>query len=72
MKAFIFKYSTRTGLARLIETSNLSEAEYSAVALDNPPQIWNISGLKRMETGICLLYAENLEDSPISGFMNWF
>lgn len=39
MKAFIFKYSTRTGLARLIETSNLSEAEYSAVALDNPPQI---------------------------------
>lgn len=39
MKAFIFKYSTRTGLARLIETSNISEAEYSAVALDNPPQI---------------------------------
>lgn len=39
MKAFIFKYSTRTGLARLIETTNISEAEYSAVALDNPPQI---------------------------------
>ncbi|KAM3608439.1 uncharacterized protein V6R79_025383 [Siganus canaliculatus] len=39
MKAFIFKYSTRTGLARLIETSNVSEAEYSAVAVDNPPQI---------------------------------
>lgn len=39
MKAFIFKYSTRTGLARLIEVSNISEAEYSAVALDNPPQI---------------------------------
>ncbi|XP_071374472.1 atypical chemokine receptor 3-like [Centroberyx affinis] len=39
MKAFIFKYSTRTGLARLIEASHVSEAEYSAVALDNPPQI---------------------------------
>lgn len=39
MKAFIFKYSTRTGLARLIEASSISEAEYSAVALDNPPQI---------------------------------
>ncbi|XP_077437133.1 atypical chemokine receptor 3a [Vanacampus margaritifer] len=39
MKAFIFKYSTRTGLARLIETSNVSDAEYSAVAVDNPPQI---------------------------------
>lgn len=39
MKAFIFKYSTRTGLARLIEASNVSETEYSAVALDNPPQI---------------------------------
>lgn len=39
MKAFIFKYSTRTGLARLIETSNMSEAEYSAVAVENPPQI---------------------------------
>lgn len=39
MKAFIFKYSTRTGLARLIETSNMSETEYTAVAVDNPPQI---------------------------------
>lgn len=39
MKAFIFKYSTRTGLARLIDTSNMSETEYSAVAVDNPPQI---------------------------------
>ncbi|KAM9343858.1 atypical chemokine receptor 3a [Pholidichthys leucotaenia] len=39
MKAFIFKYSTRTGLARLIETSNMSETEYSAVAVENPPQI---------------------------------
>lgn len=39
MKAFIFKYSTRTGLARLIEASNISETEYSAVAVDNPPQI---------------------------------
>ncbi|XP_005921405.1 atypical chemokine receptor 3a [Haplochromis burtoni] len=39
MKAFIFKYSTRTGLARLIEAPNVSEAEYSAVAVENPPQI---------------------------------
>ncbi|XP_042351129.1 atypical chemokine receptor 3-like [Plectropomus leopardus] len=39
MKAFIFKYSTRTGLARLIDASNMSETEYSAVAVDNPPQI---------------------------------
>lgn len=39
MKAFIFKYSTRTGLARLIEASNMSETEYSAVAVENPPQI---------------------------------
>lgn len=42
MKAFIFKYSTRTGLARLIETTNLSDTEYSVVsvvAVDNPPQI---------------------------------
>ncbi|KAM4561381.1 atypical chemokine receptor 3a [Fundulus diaphanus] len=37
MKAFIFKYSTRTGLARLIETNNISETEYSAV--ENPPLI---------------------------------
>ncbi|XP_061735121.1 atypical chemokine receptor 3a [Nerophis ophidion] len=39
MKAFIFKYSTRTGLARLIDASNASDAEYSAVAADNPPQL---------------------------------
>lgn len=39
MKAFIFKYSTRTGLARLIDASNMSETEYSAVAVENPPQI---------------------------------
>ncbi|KAM4608281.1 atypical chemokine receptor 3-like [Polymixia lowei] len=39
MKAFIFKYSTRTGLARLIDASHVSDTEYSAVALDNPPQI---------------------------------
>lgn len=39
MKAFIFKYSTRTGLARLVETPNMSETEYSAVAADYPPQI---------------------------------
>uniref|UniRef100_A0A1A7X6K2 Chemokine receptor 7b n=1 Tax=Iconisemion striatum TaxID=60296 RepID=A0A1A7X6K2_9TELE len=37
MKAFIFKYSTRTGLARLIETTNISDTEYSAV--ENPPLI---------------------------------
>lgn len=39
MKAFIFKYSTRTGLARLIDASNMSDTEYSAVAVENPPQI---------------------------------
>lgn len=39
MKAFIFKYSTRTGLARLIEAPNMSETEYTAVAVDTPPQI---------------------------------
>lgn len=39
MKAFIFKYSTRTGLARLIETTNVSDTEYSAVAVENPPPI---------------------------------
>ncbi|XP_010902856.2 atypical chemokine receptor 3 [Esox lucius] len=39
MKAFIFKYSTRTGLARLIEQTHHSETEYSAVAVDNPPKI---------------------------------
>lgn len=35
MKAFIFKYSTKTGLARLIDGSHASETEYSAVAMDN-------------------------------------
>ncbi|XP_070786809.1 atypical chemokine receptor 3b [Enoplosus armatus] len=35
MKAFIFKYSTKTGLARLIDGSHTSETEYSAVAIDN-------------------------------------
>ncbi|KAJ8013136.1 hypothetical protein DPEC_G00050160 [Dallia pectoralis] len=39
MKAFIFKYSTRTGLARLIEQTHHSETEYSAVAADNTPKI---------------------------------
>ncbi|KAG2458781.1 atypical chemokine receptor 3-like [Polypterus senegalus] len=31
MKAFIFKYSTRTGLARLMDASRGSETEYTAV-----------------------------------------
>ncbi|KAJ8252821.1 hypothetical protein GJAV_G00205980 [Gymnothorax javanicus] len=31
MKAFIFKYSTKTGLAKLIDASRVSETEYSAV-----------------------------------------
>ncbi|KAK9524272.1 hypothetical protein VZT92_018122 [Zoarces viviparus] len=31
MKAFIFKYSTRTGLARLIDGSHASETDYSVV-----------------------------------------
>ncbi|XP_042369563.1 atypical chemokine receptor 3-like [Plectropomus leopardus] len=35
MKAFIFKYSTKTGLARLIDGSQASETEYSAVMMDN-------------------------------------
>lgn len=35
MKAFIFKYSTKTGLARLINASHVSETEYSAMAMDN-------------------------------------
>ncbi|XP_049426389.1 atypical chemokine receptor 3b isoform X1 [Epinephelus fuscoguttatus] len=35
MKAFIFKYSTKTGLARLIDGSHASETEYSAVMMDN-------------------------------------
>uniref|UniRef100_A0A3Q3X9Y9 G-protein coupled receptors family 1 profile domain-containing protein n=1 Tax=Mola mola TaxID=94237 RepID=A0A3Q3X9Y9_MOLML len=35
MKAFMFKYSSKTGLARLIEGSQASETEYSAVAASN-------------------------------------
>ncbi|XP_070711850.1 atypical chemokine receptor 3b [Pempheris klunzingeri] len=35
MKAFIFKYSTKTGLARLIDGSHASEADRSAVATDS-------------------------------------
>ncbi|XP_038583388.1 atypical chemokine receptor 3b [Micropterus salmoides] len=35
MKAFIFKYSTKTGLARLIDGSQASETEYSGVTMDN-------------------------------------
>ncbi|XP_071335610.1 atypical chemokine receptor 3b [Trachinotus anak] len=35
MKAFIFKYSTKTGLARLIDASHASEIEYSAATLDS-------------------------------------
>ncbi|XP_075463460.1 atypical chemokine receptor 3 [Ascaphus truei] len=31
MKAFIFRYSSKTGLTKLIDTSRVSEAEYSAV-----------------------------------------
>ncbi|KAE8580581.1 hypothetical protein XENTR_v10024476 [Xenopus tropicalis] len=31
MKAFIFRYSSKTGLTKLIESSKVSEAEYSAV-----------------------------------------
>ncbi|XP_041929997.1 atypical chemokine receptor 3a [Alosa sapidissima] len=37
MKAFIFKYSTRTGIARLMDNSNGGETEYSAV--ENPSQL---------------------------------
>ncbi|XP_012692666.1 atypical chemokine receptor 3a [Clupea harengus] len=37
MKAFIFKYSTRTGIARLMDNSNGVETEYSAV--ENPSQL---------------------------------
>ncbi|XP_064166526.1 atypical chemokine receptor 3-like [Anguilla rostrata] len=37
MKAFIFKYSTKTGLAKLIDASRVSETEYSAV--ENHPQL---------------------------------
>uniref|UniRef100_A0A8C2F1F8 Atypical chemokine receptor 3b n=1 Tax=Cyprinus carpio TaxID=7962 RepID=A0A8C2F1F8_CYPCA len=36
MKAFIFKYSTKTGLARLIDASHVSETEYSAVENQGP------------------------------------
>ncbi|KAJ8003911.1 hypothetical protein DPEC_G00153310 [Dallia pectoralis] len=32
MKAFIFKYSTKTGLAKLIDASRVSETEYLAVS----------------------------------------
>ncbi|XP_046886560.1 atypical chemokine receptor 3b [Hypomesus transpacificus] len=39
MKAFIFKYSTKTGLAKLIDTSRVSETEYSAVAVENHAQL---------------------------------
>lgn len=35
MKAFIFKYSTKTGLTRLIDGSHASETEYSAVVTDS-------------------------------------
>ena len=35
MKAFIFKYSSKTGLTRLIEASHTSETELSAVAVDS-------------------------------------
>lgn len=35
MKAFIFKYSTKTGLTRLIDGSHASETEYSMVTMDN-------------------------------------
>ena len=37
MKAFIFKYSTKTGLARLIDGSHASDTEYSAVTMDGSP-----------------------------------
>ncbi|XP_040888024.1 atypical chemokine receptor 3b [Toxotes jaculatrix] len=35
MKAFICKYSTRTGLARLIDASHTPETEHSGVTMDN-------------------------------------
>ncbi|KAM6936785.1 atypical chemokine receptor 3-like [Xenentodon cancila] len=35
MKLFIFKYSTKTGLTRLMDTSHSSETEFSAVTMDN-------------------------------------
>ncbi|KAJ8410585.1 hypothetical protein AAFF_G00194890 [Aldrovandia affinis] len=37
MKAFIFKYSTKTGLAKLIDASRVSETEYSAVENHGQP-----------------------------------
>ncbi|XP_036397101.1 atypical chemokine receptor 3b [Megalops cyprinoides] len=37
MKAFIFKYSTKTGLAKLIDASRVSETEYSAVENNGQP-----------------------------------
>ncbi|XP_062852872.1 atypical chemokine receptor 3b [Trichomycterus rosablanca] len=36
MKAFIFKYSTKSGLARLIDASRASETEYTAVEGQGP------------------------------------
>ncbi|XP_030637163.1 atypical chemokine receptor 3b [Chanos chanos] len=36
MKAFIFKYSTKTGLAKLIDASHVSETEYTAVENHGP------------------------------------
>lgn len=36
MKAFIFKYSTKSGLARLIDASRASETEYTAVESPSP------------------------------------
>ncbi|XP_039979049.1 atypical chemokine receptor 3b isoform X2 [Xiphias gladius] len=35
MKAFIFKYSTKTGLTRIIDASHASETEYSVVTMEN-------------------------------------
>lgn len=36
MKAFIFKYSTKSGLAKLIDVTRASETEYSAVESQGP------------------------------------
>ncbi|TRY98351.1 hypothetical protein DNTS_007748 [Danionella cerebrum] len=36
MKAFIFRYSTKTGLVRLIDASHVSETEYSTVENQEP------------------------------------
>ncbi|KAG9339522.1 hypothetical protein JZ751_023664 [Albula glossodonta] len=49
MKAFIFKYSTKTGLAKLIDASRVSETEYSAVenhALCRDGSLDNLMGHK--------------------------